>query len=392
MKHLSSEEILGYLDGDKSIVDLKKASKHLDKCDKCTSKLKDFAAISILFELTIAQANEQREKEILGKCPDTDTIFGLIENRLSSDDKEKIEAHLKECEFCQKALELIRVTEEIPKAKAPEIREPERILPTILRNFELYFVACEREKVIRKEKEFRIPGLETIRKMILPRQPVLIPLGFAELVRRDKKFYCELDDKQLMQACKEFDNMAWFELERRFRNYAYTVIRAYGLKEDWEDIWQVALRALAKLIKKYEERGKARYFIKKIIIFKCLIWRKRVKKEEKILKCTYNQTKQRLKASGPRDQLIEKKAVKHFIENIKKMPKKFSSVLMALIDGLNDREIAHVLNMRVETVRTRKLRARIRLFEMKKKEPEVFSKIKRFEWVKRKFYKFFTPQ
>jgi RNA polymerase sigma factor (sigma-70 family) len=373
MSHLSADEVLAYLDGDRSIADLKKVARHLDKCDKCTSRLKDFGFISILFELTIAQANEQRERYIFGKCPDADTILYLIESHLARDDKKKVEAHLKECKFCREALEIIRATEEISEAKLPEIRGPEGILPNIIRNLELYFIAREREKVPRKEKESRIPILEAIHRMLWPKLPVLAPLGFAALSKRDPEFYRELDDGQLMEACKGFDNMAWFELERRFRNYAYSIIKAFGLEEDREDIWQVALRALAISIMKYEERGKVRYFIRKIVYYKCLIWKKRRLKEDKIHRSAQNLIQQNTRTSDLLDQLIEKKKAEHLIENIKKLPEKFSSVLMALIDGLSDKEIAHRLNIRAETVRTRKHRARAKLFEMKRNDPEFMS-------------------
>lgn len=391
MSHLSSEDILGYLDGEKSIVDLNKASRHLDKCDRCTSKLKDFATLSILLELITVRIKEQREKEILGNCPDAEIIFNLIRNRLSVDERIKIEKHLKECEYCQEELEVIRAIEETPEAKAPEIREPERFLPKILRYFELYFVACEREIVIREEKGFRIPGLKTIREMLLPRQPVLVPLGFAELTKRDLKFYCELDDSQIMQACKRGDNMAWKVLVQRFINYASKIIYDYGLMEEWEDIWQETMFVLATKIKDYEERGRAKFFLRKIVINKCRKWRRKKIRDDKILKRMSNQVQPKTRTSYQEKKLIEKEETKHLIENIKKMPKEFSTVLMALIDGLNDKEIAHLLNIPIETVRTRKFRARTKLLEMKSNDLEFLSKINRFEWVKRKFYKFFTP-
>lgn len=392
MSHLSCEEILGYLDGDKSAVDLKKASRHLDTCERCTSILKDFASISILLELITLRAKELREKEILGKCPDAEMMFYFIENRLSTEKRMKIEKHLKECESCQKELKVIRATEEVHEAQVPEVREPERILPKILRYFELYFVAYEREEVIAKEKKFRIPGLETIRKIISPRQPVLVPLGFAALTKRDKEFYRELDNKQLMHACKAGDYMAWRELGVRFQNYAYKVISAYGLSEECKDIWNEVIASLATSIKKYEERGKARAFIRGIVVNKC---RKSIRekiKEEKFFKRMCDQIKQKSEGSDLLDQLVEKKKAKHLIENITRMPKDFSLILMALIEGLDDKEIAHRLNIRKETVRTRKLRARVRLLEMKKNDSEFMSKIRRFKWVKRNFYKLFTPQ
>ncbi|MEW6686064.1 MAG: RNA polymerase sigma factor [Candidatus Edwardsbacteria bacterium] len=389
MNHLSSEEVLAYLDGDKSTVNLKKASKHLDKCDKCTTKLSDFASIGILLELTIAGMKEQREKEILGKCPDADTMFGLIEDRLSIDERRKIEAHLKECKYCQEELEVIRAIEKIPEVKAPEIEDPQRFLPKILRYFELYFVASEREKVITKEKEFRIPGLETVRKMLFPKQPVLVPLGFAELTRRDRRFYIELDDAELMEACKKGDNMAWTELEGRFRNYAFTIIKGFGLEEDWEDVWQECFLALAGLIQKYEERGRGRSFIRSIIVNKCRAERRK-KRKEKIFTPLDDQIEQQAVDSDPLKRIIEEEEAEHLIENIKKMPEEFRTVTMALIDGSDDGEIAQSLNIPIGTVRSRKFRTRLRLIEMKSNDLEFMNKIKGLKWVKRKLYKLFT--
>ncbi|MEO0126330.1 MAG: RNA polymerase sigma factor [candidate division WOR-3 bacterium] len=392
MSHLSTEEILGYLDGDKSIVDIKKASKHLDGCERCTSHLKDSASISILLELITMKSKERREKEILGRCPDVEMMFNFIENRLSKEKRMKMEKHLKQCEYCQEGLKVIQTTEEISEAEIPEMREPERFLPKILHYFELYFVAYEREKAIAKKKKFRIPGFETIRKIILPRRLTLVPLGFAELMKRDSKFYSQLNDGQLMQACKQGDNMAWSELERRFRNYAYTIIAAHHLKEKWEDVWQESLIALASSINEYKERGKAKYFLREIIINKCRKIRKSEIKEEKVITLIVNKMLQKSLNSESLEILKEKENVQRLVGNIKKMPEKFSSILTAFLDGYNDKEIAQLLDIPVETVRSRKFRSRLKFIEMKLNDEEFLSKIKRLEWVKRNFYKLFSTR
>lgn len=390
MSHLSSENILCYLDGDESRFNLARTSRHLDKCNRCTSKLKELAALNILLELSNITIREDKETELLANCPDTETVIHMIENQLSEDKKMKIKRHLEECKYCNEEWDILQTIEETPEVKAPEIREARIFQPKILRYFELYFVACERE-ILEKEKGFRIPGLESIREMLLPKQAALAPLGFAELIRRNAEFYRELNDREIMQACKRGDNMAWNELEQRFRNYAYTIIRALGLKEDWEDIWQEIQLALVTSIKSYEERGKARFFLRKIIVNICRKKRRKKIREKKFLGQLYEKTKQKTKDSPQEKKVVEKEEAMHLIENIKKLPEEYSAILMSMINELRDKEIANLLKIPIETVRTRKLRAKIRLYEMKKNEPDFLSKIKRFEWVKRNFYKFFTP-
>jgi RNA polymerase sigma factor (sigma-70 family) len=392
MAHLSSAELLAYLDEDTSLGNIKKISVHLDKCVKCTSKLKDYAATSIVLELINLGLKEQKEKEILEDCPATETIFHYAENKLSPDDKKKTDQHLKECRFCREELEVIRSTEDISETKPSESIEPEIQLPAIPRYFELYFIAQEREIKTSKKRGFRIPGFKEIREMLFPGQPVLVPLGFSELMRRDPEFYAELDDDQLIRACKRGDDMAWNALEMRFRMYAFKIIGAYGLNNDKFDIWNESLYILFRTIQKYKEEGKTRYFIRKIVINRCFTWKKKRAREEKLYISTSERLAVKSRDSDPLDKLIEKEDAVHLINNIRKIPEKFSSVLLGRLDGLTDREIAEYLSIPVATVRTRKHRARIKLLEMKRNEKDFMDRIRRFDWVKQKFSRFFAAE
>ena len=380
MNHLSSEDLLAYLDADESSANLKKVSEHLDMCSGCTVKLKDYALINIYLELTIDQARERREKELLRECLGTEQMYGLIENYLSTKERNTADQHLEKCEDCRKELEILSSLEDTSDVKLPEVRDPEKLLPKILRHVELYFVALERERAIAQEKKFIIPGLETIRKILFPEQPLLAPLGFAEIPRRNKEFYRQLDDAQLMEACKNLDTMAWRELEGRYREFACNIIKRYGLYEyrnvEWKDIWQDSLNDLSMYIKNYEERGNAKSYIGKIVFNECRNAWRRIKTYENIIKPLDDQTPEPIVDSEPSKILSDNEEANLLKDNIKSLPKSFSSTMLLSTDGFSDEEISKRMKTNINTVRTRKARARIKLFEMKSNEEEFMTKIR----------------
>jgi RNA polymerase sigma factor (sigma-70 family) len=183
-----------------------------------------------------------------------------------------------------------------------------------------------------------------------------------------------------MEACKNLDNMAWMALERKYWKFAGSIITKFGLYEyrdvQWEDIWQNSLKAIARSIKKYEERGNLKSYIGKIVFNECRDTWRRIKRYEDIIKPLDDQTPEPIVDSEPSKILSDSQETNLLKDNIKSLPKEFSSTMLLSTDGFSDEEISKRLKTNINTVRTRKSRARKRLVEIKSNEAEFMAMIR----------------
>lgn len=383
MTHLTHEEILSYVDGDKEAVNMVKASKHLDKCLECIHQLQNLASISLFFEDIATQAKLQRHKALLRNCFDAEMMLDFIENKVQWKEKQQIEEHLAKCKYCQDELKFIRSISEKSDVEVTEKIEPEKYLPKSLRYSELLLTAYEREAVLEKEP-VKIPLFEKIRVLLFPRQPALVPLGFAERIERDREFYKELTDEEIASFCAQIDKTAWEELLIRFTPYAFGIIKNFGLYKYREDIWQDTLAVLvAGKIKDYkEEKGTLKDFIRGIVVNQCRVkWREIKRQPISIEEITLKYIKKIISSVDQLARLIEEEEITQITEVLNSLPNEFLNVVQAMLNGLKDEEIADLLDIPVNTVRSRKRRIRMKVVEIiGKKHPEILEKIKMYKW------------
>lgn len=370
MRHLSDEQLLSYIDGNEKEVNLYKVSSHLDKCLKCINKLQELTSVSMLFEDISIQAKLRRQSRLLKNCPDIDG------KRVSKE-------HLTKCKHCNDELKIIESLKEKPEIETKF--DPAEYLPKSLRYVELLLIAHERECALREES-VKTPLFEKIRSALFPRQPVLVPLSFAEKPEATGEFYKDLDDKDIVLACIQGDISAWEGLILKFTPYAFGIINHFHLHESKQDIWQDTLAILASgTIKNYnEERGKLKDFIRGIVVNLCRMKLREIKKHSGIMEeITIEYIKQTVNFDSLA-RFVEEQEIAQIKAVFDSLPKEFSGVLQAMLNGFGDDEIASSLNIPIDTVRSRKRRIRIKIAEMlSEKHPELSEKLKSYKWAVR---------
>jgi len=376
MDHITNDEIHAFLYGNKNSANLEKAVKHLDQCSECMTQLKDQTLINILFENTRSIQRKKKYQSELLKCNSTVYILGLIDNTLSAEEKEVLEKHCNECKCCREEYDALRNSESVSETIEQDTNRSERYVPDIIRYREIYNLATMKKGTIEKEVK-PVSIVDKIRSLLLPSRLVMVPLGFADLSKRDPRIYRELDDAQLMEACKNNDSMAWEELHNRFKGIVQRLCNRFKLYDDWEDIWQETLLVLAFKVTDYSEQGKAKYFILKIVYNNCLL---RINKKKKEIKLFVDIDEEILEKPGefdPQEILLEKESMQRILSNIQKMNEEHSTILKVMIVGLSDKEIAIAFKMDLPTVYKRKYTARRKLIDMKLEEPDFMEKIKK---------------
>jgi len=405
LKHLTTEQIISYLDKSEG-VDLDKISVHLDKCLECTKKLREQASYSLSLNFAGMQKSIQKESKLLKRCLSAEAMLDFAKGMLSEEEKSVVEKHAPECRSCKEEIELIKSIEPLPEVLPPEATEAGNMLLNVLRCFKLVIIALERERLA-EVKEVKEPLLERIRRLLFPPELVPVPISFSERKEPGIEFYRELSDEELAVACVRGQENAWQALMDRFTGLAFHICEKWGLKEHRENIWQDSLAVLLRKIKDFK-KGKLSDFVAMIVYYKCREKRRELQKGGNILSLNSHIKEGEVsfeEALGP-EQVPEKfrhlfyheveeemisKEILTMIENaIERLPADFRAVIKSrFLEGMSVNEVSKKLNVPVKTVLTRILRGKAKLFEIMKKEyPELCEEIKDREWIVKNFKTF----
>ena len=400
MKHLTSEQILAYLDGNEELVNLKKASVHLDKCLECAKKLREEASYNLSLNFARMQKSLEREKAFLKGCLSVEAMSNFVRGVLSPDEESVVESHAAECRSCKEEMDLIRSTEPLPKVFPPEATEAGDMLLSTLRCFKLVTIALEKEKLAEAREAVKEPVLEKIRRLLFPPELVPVPISFSERKEPSIEFYRELNDEELAVACVRGQENGWQVLMDRFTGLAFHICEKWGLKEHRENVWQDSLAVLLRKIRNFK-KGKLSSFIASIVYYKCREKRRELQKGGNILSLNSHIKEGEVsfaEALGPEqipdkfrhlfyhevEEEIISKEMLNMIENaIERLPQDFREVIKSrFLEGMSVKEVSKKFNIPVKTVLTRILRGKVRLFEIMKKDyPQLEEEIKGREWV-----------
>jgi len=407
MKHLTSEEVLAYLDGNEELVNLEKASAHLDKCPECTRKLREEASYNLALNFASMQKSLEKERVLLKECLSIEAMLDLVRGILSQEEKSVVESHAAKCERCKEEIDLIKLTEPLPQVFPPEVTEAGNILLNTLRCFKLVTIALEREKPTEAKEAVKESILVKIRRLLFPPELVPVPMGFSERKEPSIEFYRQLNDEELAVACVRGHENAWQALMDRFTGLAFHICEKWGLKEHRENVWQDSLAVLLWKMKNFK-KGKLSDFIAKIVYYKCREKRRELQKGGNILSLNAHIKEGEVSFEeiiGPEEvpekfrhlfyheveeEIISKETL-NMIENaIERLPEDFRAVIKnRYLEGMSVKEVSRKLEIPVKTVLTRILRGKVKLFEIMKKEyPELREEMKGREWIVRNFQTF----
>lgn len=407
MEHLTSEQILAYLDGNEELVNLKKASAHLDRCIECAKKLREEASYNLTLNFAGMQKSLEKESKLLKGCLSVEAMLDFAKGVLSSEEESVVESHAAECRSCKEEIGLIKLAEPLPKVFPPEATEAGGMLLNTLRCFKLVTVALEKERLAEAKEAVKEPVLEKIRRLLFPPELVPVPISFSERKEPSIEFYRELNDEELAIACTRGQENGWQALMDRFTGLAFHICEKWGLKEHRENVWQDSLAVLLRKIKNFK-KGKLSSFIASIVYYKCREKRRELKKGRNILSLNSHikegevSFKEVLAPEQVPDKFkhlfyheVEERVISKetldMIENaIERLPEDFRAVIKSrYLEGMSVNEVSRKLEIPVKTVLTRILRGKTKLFEIMKKEyPELREEIKGREWIVKNFKTF----
>ena len=403
MKHLTTEQIVTYLDKSKT-VNLDRISAHLDKCVECTKKLREEASYNLALNFASMQKSLEKEKRLLKGCLSIEAVLDFTKGALSLDEKSVVEGHAAECRSCREEMDLIKSTEPLPKVFPPEVTEAGDMLLSTLRCFKLVTVALEKEKLAEAREAVEEPILEKIRRLLFPPELVPVPISFSERKEPSIEFYRELNDEELAVACVRGQENGWQVLMDRFTGLAFHICEKWGLKEHRENVWQDSLAVLLRKIRNFK-KGKLSSFIASIVYYKCREKRRELQKGGNILSLNAHIKEGEVSFKeivGPEqvpdkfkylfyhevEEEIISKEMLGMVENaIESLPQDFKEVVKnRYLGGMSVNEVSKKLKIPVKTVLTRILRGKVKLFEIMKKEyPELREQMKGREWIVKNF-------
>jgi len=403
MTHLTSEQIIAYIDK-REAVDLDKISAHLDKCIKCTRKLREEASYNLALNFASMQKSLEKERVLLKECLSVEAMLDLVRGILSQEEKSVVESHAAECEGCKEEIDLIKLTEPLPQVFPPEVTEAGNILLNTLRCFKLVTIALEGEKLAEAKEAVKESILEKIRRLLFPPELVPVPISFSERREPGIEFYLGLHDEELAVACVRGHENAWQALMDKFTGLAFHICEKWGLREHRENVWQDSLAVLLRKIGNFKQ-GDLASFIASIVYYKCREKRRELKKGGNILSLNGHIKEGEVsfdEALGPEqvpdkfrhlfyheveENIISKEILDMIESAIEGLPEAFREVIKhRYIEGMSVSEVSKKLNIPVKTVLSRILRGKVRLFEIMKREyPELREEIKGRDWIVRNF-------
>jgi RNA polymerase sigma-70 factor (ECF subfamily) len=407
MRHLASEQILAYLDANEELVNLEKASAHLDKCVGCAKKLREKASYNLALNFASMQKSLEKERVLLKECLSVEAMLDFIRGALSQEEKSIVESHVSRCKRCKEEIELTKLVEPLPEVFPPETSKAGEMLLNTLRCFKLVAITLEKEKLAEAKETVKESMLEKIRRLLFPPELVPVPLSFSEREKPGIEFYRELNDEELAVACVRGHENAWQALMDRFTGLAFHICEKWGLREHRENIWQDALAVLLRKIKDFK-KGDLSSFIASIVYYKCREKRRELQKGGNILSLNSHIKEGEVSFEeiiGP-EQVPEKfkhlfykeveeeiisKEMLEMIENaIERLPEDFREVVKnRYLEGMSVNEVSRKLKIPVKTVLTRILRGKVKLFEIIKRDyPALREEIENREWIVKNFKTF----
>lgn len=161
MSHLSETDVFFHCDKELSSKDLAIIKKHLDSCKSCNKLIKEAEVFTgLVCEAAKLPMIMRREKDCLNDMQ----IAAYLENRVSDQEKEKLEEHLSKCEYCLSILVetkkciLSAVEEEQPRRSHERIM---RVVKKKLREKKVETLATKFADLIKKSPVYLRRGLET---------------------------------------------------------------------------------------------------------------------------------------------------------------------------------------------------------------------------------------
>ncbi|MFH1552252.1 MAG: RNA polymerase sigma factor [Candidatus Omnitrophota bacterium] len=172
----------------------------------------------------------------------------------------------------------------------------------------------------------------------------------------------DIADNTLIKASRG-DIEAFEEIYRTASGYVYTVaLKVAGSREDAEEVTQDVFLSIHKNLKSFQFRSSFKTWIYRITVNKAInAYRKRVKERGKKMPFDDEIAVEEIKPPGVSslDKEHQKKLVSVMLESLPLDQR--ACVVLKEIEGLKYKEIARVLQININTVRSRLKRAREKL-------------------------------
>ncbi len=188
---------------------------------------------------------------------------------------------------------------------------------------------------------------------------LLLPIRIIKIIKQRSGCFNQrfklLSEKHLIEQCQQFQEVAQFELVKRYTGMLMSVSRRYAVDEAMaKDIVQETFLIIFKNIQNYQPIGSFEAWMRKITIRCALKWinQKYYKKEEFIAKY-----KECLSTIEPK--IYSQLSTQEILKQIKELPTGFRVVLnLFLIEGYSHKEIAELLGIKESTSRSQLARAK----------------------------------
>jgi RNA polymerase sigma factor (sigma-70 family) len=185
---------------------------------------------------------------------------------------------------------------------------------------------------------------------------------FVIVAENDSKEAFRPGDRQLIEACRQGERKAQFELYRRYHAAMYhTTLRIVGDPDDAEDVMQEAFLKAFTRIRTYRGEVSFGAWLKKIVIHKALDYL-RSKKDHISLE-------ELGEVEEMKEESYEERDIRFEVEAIKKamamLPDGYRIVLsLILMEGYDHEEVAAIMHISNATSRTQYHRAKKKLLEL----------------------------
>ncbi len=186
----------------------------------------------------------------------------------------------------------------------------------------------------------------------------------------------DLTDDDLMQLFAEGDADAFDVLFDRHGRRAYHLARSLVRRDDVaEEILQESFLAVARQGGKYRPRGRFRGWLLRIVRNRCLNWLAADRARREALERSRLQPSHR-PTSTPHEAMVCDELSDWLMREIEQLPLKYREVLVLhAYERLSYRELAEVLDLPINTVKTYLHRARGRLARRLETSREVFREV-----------------
>ncbi len=181
----------------------------------------------------------------------------------------------------------------------------------------------------------------------------------------------EYSDEEIILKIKEGNKNMFGVLMHRYNQRLHRIAFSFGIQDmETEDLIQQSYISAFEKLHQFEGKSKFSTWLTRILINECLMYKRRMKKNEQVFMRSDSLTYQSntLSSGETPASLLEKKELIRLLEiKINNMPEKYRTVyLMRQVEEMSIREIAECLNISEINAKVRVYRAKSFLKEFQK--------------------------